>query len=55
MSTSTSSKIAFSTAFIGTIMMYRLVNHLKTEYNKSNAKDVKGYINFIKNFILNTL
>ncbi|ORY18099.1 ARM repeat-containing protein [Neocallimastix californiae] len=42
MSTSTSSKIAFSTAFIGTIMMYRLVNHLKTEYNKSNAKDVKA-------------
>ncbi|ORX41985.1 ARM repeat-containing protein [Piromyces finnis] len=40
MSNSASSKIAFSTAFIGTIMMYRLVNHLKTEYNKNNSKDI---------------
>jgi len=45
MNNSSSSKIAFSTAFIGTIMMYRLVNHLKTEYNKNNTKDVAG--NFI--------
>ena len=47
MSTSTSSKIAFSTAFIGTIMMYRLVNHLKTEYNRTNARERKGTINYI--------
>lgn len=39
MNSSSSSKIAFSTAFIGTIMMYRLVNHLKTEYNKNNSKE----------------
>jgi len=42
MNSSSSSRIAFSTAFIGTIMLYRLVNHLKTEYNKNNSNEINA-------------